>query len=304
MGELWITTASIRLDRLLRQRLSGFTAGAVRALIRSGRVSVNGTRVVRHRTLRKDDKVVVDLPAFEAERLPCPNPDIPLSIERESTSYIVVNKSAPLPCLPAFPGDHHCLACALVARYPELRNIGRNRECGLLHRLDNETSGLLLVAKTHAAFGHLLDQQETGAIEKGYITLVHGRLEGEGNIDLPIAHAPGRQNRMVTADSTAEAKRLHARPATTRYRAREARDGFTLLEVEISRGARHQIRAHLAAIGHPIAGDELYGPKTSRPTPRHFLHAHQLTFRAPENGERTCVNADLPAELEDWLKHC
>jgi 23S rRNA pseudouridine1911/1915/1917 synthase len=163
---------------------------------------------------------------------------------------------------------------------------------GIVHRLDRFTSGVLLVAKTDAAHRDLAAQFQSRKIEKVYLTLVEGNLTGSGHIQKPIARDPRNRARMTA--------RLSAgRSAVTDWRAIENFAGFTFLEIRIGTGRTHQIRAHMAALGHPVAGDRLYGAKAS-PWNRYFLHARRLGFCNPVTGEPVTVESPLPPDLTEW----
>jgi 23S rRNA pseudouridine1911/1915/1917 synthase len=168
-----------------------------------------------------------------------------------------------------------------------------------VHRLDRYTSGVLLVAKTDAAHRALAAQFASREVEKVYLALVHGSIrQEEGRIEKPIARDPVRRVRMT-------ARVQQGRAASTRYRVLRRWPGFTLLEVRIGTGRTHQIRVHLASIGHPVAGDTLYGAPARIQgmslLGRYFLHAHRIRFRLPGNGEEIAIESPLPPELEEWM---
>ena len=163
---------------------------------------------------------------------------------------------------------------------------------GIVHRLDRFTSGVLLVAKTDAAHRDLAAQFASRQVEKIYLALVEGALDGAGRIQKPIARDPRNRARMTARLTT-------GRTALTDWKAIERYHGFTFLEVRIGTGRTHQIRAHMAALGHPVAGDRLYGAKPS-PWNRFFLHAHRLVFRNPVSGEQVVVESALPPDLVEW----
>ena len=170
-----------------------------------------------------------------------------------------------------------------------------------MHRLDTDTSGLLLAARTDAAHAMLRAQFSARTVEKGYLALVAGEIHAGGEIALPLLHDPRDSRRMQAASDPAYAEEHGARPAVTRFEPVERRGGFTLLEVEIPTGVMHQIRAHLAFIGHPLAGDALYGGPDLPGLSRHFLHASRLAFAHPD-GSRVRYESPLPAELEAALR--
>jgi 23S rRNA pseudouridine1911/1915/1917 synthase len=184
-----------------------------------------------------------------------------------------------------------------VGRFPELAAVGpQPREGGLVHRLDTDTSGLLLAARTDAAHAMLRAQFSARTVDKGYLALAAGELHAGGEIALPLAHDPRDPSRMMAISDPDYAEAHAARPAVTRFMPIERRAGLTLLEVEIPTGVMHQIRAHLAFIGHPLAGDALYGGPLVPGLDRHFLHAARLAFAHPD-GSRVRYESPLPADL-------
>ncbi len=206
-----------------------------------------------------------------------------------------------MPSHPLKPGEKGTAANALVGRFPELAAVGPSkREGGLVHRLDSDTSGLLLAARTDAAHAMLRAQFTARTVEKGYLALVAGELHAGGEIALPLLHDPRDARRMKAASDPAYAEEHGARAAVTTFTPRERRGGFTLLDVQIATGVMHQIRAHLAFIEHPLAGDELYGGPSLPGLSRHFLHAARLGFAHPD-GSRARYDSPLPPELESVL---
>jgi 23S rRNA pseudouridine1911/1915/1917 synthase len=216
---------------------------------------------------------------------------------------VVIDKMAGMPTAALSPEDRQSLANALVARYPEVAFVGgQPLAAGLLQRLDNETSGLLLAARTESAFAAMKARLDAGEVEKVYLALVAGEPPASGAIDKPIAHHPQDERRMVVVQGKQTATRSRARAALTIFRVLARPAGHALLEVIITRGVRHQIRLHLADAGFPVAGDALYGAPAGRPAPRHFLHASRLTFVEPEVEQRRVVESPLPEELATWLE--
>jgi 23S rRNA pseudouridine1911/1915/1917 synthase len=184
----------------------------------------------------------------------------------------------------------------LVHRFGSLSQLGGEMRPGIVHRLDKDTSGVLLVARTDAAHRALAAQFSGRTVEKVYLALVHGKVRSDsGRITKPIARDPVRRTRMT-------ARLESGREALTDYKVRARFERFTFLEVRIGTGRTHQIRVHLASIGHPVAGDRVYGARVStRPVERMFLHAWRIGFLSPATGDRVTVEAPLPAELEAWL---
>ncbi len=186
------------------------------------------------------------------------------------------------------------LVNALLHRFGKLSNVGGELRPGIVHRLDRFTSGVILVARTDAAHRNLAEQFSGRQVQKVYLALVHGRVKNDqGTIAKPITRDPHHRTRMT-------ARLEHGRQAITTYRVLERFEKFTFLEVTIGTGRTHQIRVHLASIGHPVAGDKLYGAPASA-LGRYFLHAHSITFTSPATGERITVAARLPQDLQQYL---
>ena len=188
----------------------------------------------------------------------------------------------------------HTLVNALLARYPDLAGTGEALRPGVVHRLDKDTSGLLLVARNERAHADLSRQLKERLVEKRYLALVTGRLEpAEGVIEGDIGRDPRNRKRMAIVEG--------GRPARTAYRVVERFDGYTLVEVAPSTGRTHQIRVHLAGVGHPIAGDALYG-RRSPLVGRQFLHAWRIAFSHPADGRPMSFESPLPADLAEALR--
>ena len=210
---------------------------------------------------------------------------------------IAIDKPAGL-VVHAGAGAHSgTLVNRLVHHFAALSHVGGETRPGIVHRLDKGTSGVLLVARNDSAHQALAAQFAGRTVEKTYLALVHGRMRAEtGRITKPIARDPVRRTRMTT--------RLAAgRSALTEYRVLQRFEKFTYLEVRIGTGRTHQIRVHLASLGHPVAGDRLYGAR-SYGTPaaeRIFLHAWRIAFTSPTTGGRVAVESPLPVDLQRWL---
>jgi 23S rRNA pseudouridine1911/1915/1917 synthase len=225
-----------------------------------------------------------------------PDPTVDFPVAYEDDAVIVVDKP---PGLVVHPGAGHAtgtLAQGLLARYPELAGVGEPGRPGVVHRLDVGTSGLLVVARTPPAYQSLVAQLGAHTVERRYITLVWGTVESDaGLVDAPIGRASKDATQMAVAEK--------GKPARTRYEVLERFDEpapTTLLECRLETGRTHQIRVHLAAIGHPVVGDARYrGQRRSVPAPRPFLHAHRLALDHPVNGERSEHHSPLPADLEE-----
>ena len=279
-----------RLDALLHERLPEYSRSRLQSWIRDGRVQVNGVPGKPSATIRGSEDIDVNpapMPALKAEA-----EDIPLSVLYEDDAVVAIDKSAGM-VVHAGAGIHNgTVVNALLHRFQSLSSVGGDIRPGIVHRLDRFTTGVLLVAKTDAAHQNLALQFSSHEVEKTYLALVEGELIGTGRIRKPIARDPGNRARMTARLST-------GRSALTDWKAVEQFQGFTLLEIRIGTGRTHQIRAHMASLGHPVAGDRLYGGKAS-PWNRYFLHAWRLGFRSPATGERVMVESPLPPDLVEW----
>ena len=284
--------AGRRLDHWLHQQLPGYSRSRIQDWIKAGRVRVNGGAARAAQALRGGEAVEVE-PA-EPPPLHAAPEDIPLAVLYEDDDVVAIDKPAGM-VVHAGAGVHSgTLVNALVHRFGELSGVGGALRPGIVHRLDRFTSGVLLVAKNDAAHRNLGAQFSGREIEKVYLALVHGATAAEtGRIDRPIARDPVRRTRMT-------ARLDQGRAAWSEYRVLRRFAKFTFLEVKIGTGRTHQIRVHLSSIGHPVAGDTLYGaPKQE--FGRYFLHAHRIRFHQPRTGEEVVVVSPLPADLEGWL---
>jgi len=284
--------AGKRLDHFLPERLSSYSRARIQAWIREGRVRVNGLPVKPSHSMRAGEELEVD-PA-EAPPLSAEAEDLPIEILYEDAAVIAINKPAGL-TVHAGAGAHSgTLVNRLVHHFQALSQVGGSLRPGIVHRLDKETSGVLLVARTDAAHRNLAAQFAARSVEKIYLALVRGVVRADsGRITKPIARDPVRRTRMTTRIPS-------GRAALTEYRVLERFPGLTFLQIRLGTGRTHQIRVHMADLGHPVAGDKLYGGGKT-PAPRMFLHAARIGFTSPATGERVTVEAPLPVELTGWL---
>ena len=290
--------AGRRLDRFLQERLPEHSRSRLQEWIKAGRVRVNGRAERSSHTLREGDEIDVE-PAPAAPLAATPE-DIPLDLLYEDADLIAVNKPAGMVVHAGAGVRSGTLVNALLGRFESLSTAGGGLRPGIVHRLDRYTSGVLLVAKTDAAHRHLAAQFASRQVRKIYLALVHGVVAADrGRIEKPIARDPVRRIRMT-------ARLAHGRAAWSEYRVLRRFSAFTLLEVTIGTGRTHQIRVHLASIGHPVAGDPLYGAPGQTPgrppLNRFFLHAASIRFAQPTTGESIEISAPLPAELERWMQ--
>ena len=288
-----------RLDVFLVHASSRGSRDRVRELIAADAVRVNGRRRPKGTLLQPGDVVRVREP--DAVGQLAANAALQVSVLHEDADTIVVEKPAGMPSHALRADETDTLANFLLARYPELRAVGRDsREPGLVHRLDTNTSGALLVARTDAAYAALREQFTRRAVVKEYVAIVDGDVAEAGEIRTPLAHDRRDPRRMLACRSEDEASARRARPAVTRYRPMERFGSQTLMGIEIPTGVRHQIRVHFAEIGHPIVGDQLYGGSDAA---RQLLHAQRITFEHPGSGKRLTVESPLPADLVAYLEN-
>jgi 23S rRNA pseudouridine1911/1915/1917 synthase len=281
-----------RVDRFVADRC-GLSRSFVQRLISEGRLTMNGLVVRASSTLVPGGTLHLSIPPIaDAELLA---EAIPISVVYEDEDILVVDKPAGLVVHPAPGHATGTLVNALLHHVEDLPGIAGVARPGLVHRLDKDTSGLLVVAKGDLAQSSLMAQLKARRVKKTYITLVQGPVAAEvGRIEAPIGRDPSERKRMAVVAG--------GRASTTGYRVKERFAGWTLLEVDLITGRTHQIRVHLTEIGHPIAGDPTYGNGTSRRGPegatRLFLHAWRIAFTHPRDGRLMRLEAPLPADLQ------
>ncbi len=292
MDDLIAEVGGERLDVFIARRLPDLTRARVQRLIEDGHVAVAGLRRKPSMRLDAGQTVTVDIPPpLPAEAQP---EAIPLDVLYEDSDLLAVNKP---PGMTVHPGPGHAsstLVNAILAHCDDLSGIGGVMRPGIVHRLDRDTSGVILVAKNDASHQSLAGQLKERTVEKTYIALVEGTPKpAEGIIDAPIARDPRRRERMAVIEG--------GRDSVTRYHLIERFDGMSLVEAQPKTGRTHQIRVHFAAIGHAIVGDRVYG-KASPIVRRQFLHARQISFDHPTTGARMTIDAPLAADLDDALR--
>lgn len=294
----------IRLDALVRRCLPHLSRREVEKAIRAGLFSVDQKVAKKGDRLSGGDRLVFQGPESWLAAHPRPEADLAVEIVYEDESILIVNKPAGMPTH-GFSARHgSTLANFLLARMPQLASVGKSRwEPGLVHRLDRETSGLLVIAKTQPVFENLRSQFRRRRVRKIYWALAWGLAPAEGVIDKPLSHDPRDKRRMRPLTRPPRGKERSWK-AVTHYRRLGQSRAVSLLEIEMETGVTHQIRAHLSAIGHPIVGDALYGDDKAKDfgLRRHFLHARSLTFVRPDDGGVFTAEADLPGELGELLR--
>jgi 23S rRNA pseudouridine1911/1915/1917 synthase len=286
-----------RADRFAAD-LTGLSRSYIQRLMTDGRVTADGRPLRANAIVTAGTALRVEVPP-PAEAQPAPEPEIVVPVAYEDGDLLIVDKPAGLVVHPAPGHPSGTLVNALLGRPGEaFGGIAGVRRPGIVHRLDRDTSGLLVVARNDAAQASLMAQLKARRVKKTYLALVQGSVAAAvGRIEAPIGRDPGHRTRMAVTAS--------GRAATTGYRVRERFEGWTLLELDLVTGRTHQIRVHLAAIGHPIAGDPLYGGGVSRRGPeglgRLFLHAWRLELTSPSTGRLIRAEAPLPPDLESVL---
>ncbi|MBN1137585.1 MAG: RluA family pseudouridine synthase [Anaerolineae bacterium] len=297
--ELAVDSGGARLDRFLAQQTANLSRSAIQRLIDAGQVTVNGEPVKTSYKVRPGDLVVAWVP--QPEQVGPAAEAIPLDIVYEDQALIVVNKPAGMVIHPAPGHQRGTLVNALLAHLPDLAATGEgagNARPGIVHRLDRDTSGLVLVAKNEQVRRALQRQFKARQVHKVYVALLEGRLQAaRGRIEAPLGRDPRHRQRMAVVPG--------GREAITEYRLLSSYAGgdYSLVEAEPKTGRTHQIRVHFASIGHPVVGDPVYGRRRTRlPTPRQFLHAQRLGFTHPLTGQPLEFEAPLPDDLAAVLR--
>ena len=292
-------SAGARLDRWLSERLPDLSRARLQALIRGGLVRVDGAVLKAAHRLRGGERIEIEIPPPPDETL-APEP-VPLSILYEDDHVLVVDKPAGMVVHPGAGRSQGTLAAAVLAHAPTTAGVGGPRRPGIVHRLDKDTSGLLVVAKTPAAYDDLVTQLAARTVTRRYLAVVHGRVRAnESVVDAPIGRHPSDRVKMAIRPPG------RGKKAVTRYRVLERFTDFTLLEVRLETGRTHQIRVHLASLGHPVVGDDVYG----KPRPRspvsiegYALHATTLAFVHPAFRKVIECTAPIPERIERLLSH-
>jgi len=276
---------TVRADKFLQGRIPELSRLQIKRLFADRRVRVDGRWAAKGDKVKGGQRMEVALPRLTL----LPNPDLAVCVHMEDEDFLVVEKPALISTHPLFPEERDTLVNALAAGYPEIVGVGSLLEGGAVHRLDRGTSGLLIVARNQRAYDDLRGQFNRREVKKAYLALVQGQLEEAGRISAPIAHHPKSARRMILARGE------RGRKAVTEYTPLRTLGELTLLKVLIQTGVRHQIRLHLASLGHPVAGDELYGSPASWGHP--LLHASRLAFSRPGSGKKATVHSPLPQAL-------
>jgi 23S rRNA pseudouridine1911/1915/1917 synthase len=294
MVQIQVDQPGERLDHYLTTTISSLSRSQIKKLISHENVLVNSRPTKAGTLLQMGDVISVQMPP-EAQDVLTPEP-IPLQIVYEDAQLIVINKASGIVVHPAYGHAAGTLVNGLIAAYPDLLQMNQVEQeatyrPGIVHRLDQDTSGLLVVARTVVALNHLRRQFKAHTVKKTYLVLVHGHPQSpEGVIDVPLGRHPRYRQRFTA--------RPEGKPARTHYRVREHFEDYTLLEIGLETGRTHQIRVHLAWLKCPVVGDTVYGRKRNGlGLSRQFLHAWRLSLDHPVKDHRLSFEAPLPDEL-------
>jgi 23S rRNA pseudouridine1911/1915/1917 synthase len=286
-----------RLDRVVSM-LTGVSRAGAGELVASGQVLINGEVVAikAHRVV-EGDELDIEVPRSDTS-VPEPDDRVAFDVVHADPDVVVIDKPAGLVVHPGAGTPNGTLVNGLLARFPEMEGVGDPARPGIVHRLDRGTSGLLVVARSPAAYEPLVEALSQHDVERGYVALVWGTFDAPaGIIDAPIGRSSRSRTRMAVS--------ARGKDARTQYTVRRRYDDLvevSLLDLVLETGRTHQIRVHLAAIDHPVVGDEKYrGARTSLPLSRPFLHAARLSFVHPVRGERLVFSSPLPDDLSDIL---
>lgn len=285
-------SAKGRLDKVIAENVADLTRSQVQSLIKKGQILVNDAPTTNRYQVKPNDQVIIKLPDPVAIDVQPEKMD--LDIVYEDDDVIVVNKSQGMVVHPAPGHDHGTLVNGLLAHTP-LATINGELRPGIVHRIDKDTSGLLMVAKNDQALVSLSKQLKDKTNQRKYWAIVHGNIkEDTGTINAPIGRSKKDRKKMAINEE--------GRPAVTHFKVLERFGEYTLIECQLETGRTHQIRVHLKYIGHPVAGDPLYGPRKTLKGNGQFLHAKLLGFKHPRTGEEMVFEVDPPAIFQATLK--
>ncbi len=283
-----------RVDSVITD-FTEMTRSAIQKLLEGGAVLVNGEMVAKNYKVRTGDVIEVEIP--EPKPLDMTPADIPLNVLYEDADLLVVDKPIGMVVHPA-PGNYEdTLVNALLSHCGDsLSGINGVLRPGIVHRIDKETSGLLLVAKNDKAHVSLAEQIKEHTARREYLAVVHGKLKNsDGTVNAPIGRNPKDRKKMAVTP-------INSKFAVTNYRVLEEFSEYSLIECRLETGRTHQIRVHMAHIGHPVAGDKQYGRKTKLPLEHQCLHAVRITFVHPTTGEEMTVESSLPEYFTETLR--
>lgn len=291
--DLQLGETSGRVDKVLSQELADYSRSQIQQWLKEERVKVNGTTVKANYKVKAGDQVTIEVP--EPTVLELTPEDIPLEIVYEDEDVAVVNKPQGMVVHPSAGHPNGTLVNALLFHMQDLSSINDVIRPGIVHRIDKDTSGLLMIAKNDFAHESLAKQLKEKTSLRKYVALVHGVIPHEkGVIEAPI----GRSK----TDRKMQAVIEEGKPAVTHFQVLERFADFTLVELQLETGRTHQIRVHMKYIGYPLAGDPVYGPKKTLPGNGQFLHAQVLGFEHPRSGEFLTFEAPLPVIFQKTLE--
>ena len=283
-----------RIDKYLSSHFEDFSRSYIQKLIENSKIKVNSNPVQNSYLIKENDdiKVIID----KAKKSSIKAVDIELDIIYEDSDIIIINKDADMVVHPA-PGHYDdTIVNALLAHTDDLSAINGVKRPGIVHRLDKDTSGLLLVAKNDKSHKELSRQFKKREVDKYYIALLKGVLPyKKGKIDAPIGRHPNQRKKMAV-------RKRKSKKAVSRFKILESFKDYTLVEVKIETGRTHQIRVHFAYLGYPIVGDEKYGSKDNLRAKRQLLHAKKLLFKHPSTGKRMEFEAKIKTDFKEILK--
>lgn len=291
--ELTVAVNSGRIDKYLADELDNMSRSKIQGLIEEGFIKVNDQEIKSNYKVQADDQITISIP--EAEAIDIIPEDIPLDIIYQDQDLIVLNKEQGMVVHPAPGHKSGTLVNALLYQIDDLSGINGEIRPGIVHRLDKDTSGIMVVAKNDEAHVALSEQLADRSMERTYWALVHGIMpHNQGTIDAPIGRDPRNRQRNAVVTEGKE--------AVSHFKLLEKFEEYSLLEVQLESGRTHQIRVHLNYIDFPVAGDELYGPRKTLEGKGQFLHARRIGFIHPRTGEKMVFEAELPRIFEEELE--
>ena len=289
-----IKNESGRLDKFLADQLPDHSRSQIQGWIKDELVTVNSEPSKANYRLQQDDVIALSIP--EPVEIDAQPEDIAIDIVYEDKDVVVINKPQGMVVHPSLGHEGGTLVNALLYHIKDLSGINGKIRPGIVHRIDKDTSGLLMVAKNDVAHEKLAEQLQDKTAGREYIGLVHGVIQNDrGTIDAPIGRDPKNRKKYKVVEN--------GKPSVTHFEVIERFNDFTLLKLNLETGRTHQIRVHLEYIGYRMAGDPLYGPRKTLEGPGQFLHAASLQFVHPTTGERLSFSAPLPESFEKTLDH-
>lgn len=279
-----------RLDIFLSDKIE-YTRSQIKNYIKNGNILVNGKKEKAGYLLKENDFIYVNI---EDENNTLKGEDIPLNIKYEDEDLLVISKDQNMVVHPGAGNSNNTLVNALIYRYPQIVNVGDEERPGIVHRLDKDTSGLMMVAKTQRAYESLVNQFKDSLVEKKYLAIVEGKIESEIYIDEPIGR--DQRNRIKFTVTN-----INSKEARTLLKPIKIFNNYTLVDIKLETGRTHQIRVHMRYIGHPILGDLIYGNKNKFKIDKQMLHSYSLTFNHPFTNQKIKIIDDFPERFENFL---